>query len=76
VGCIFLSLMTKSWQCGNIKWNRYFCTIGCLGIARGDTTKKITKQFGLSPEEIAKRKRYNKSFVEKRTLVLTCCYNR
>jgi hypothetical protein len=45
-----------------------FFTIGCLGIARGDANKKRTKQFGLSPEEIAKRKRFNKKFVEKRNL--------
>jgi hypothetical protein len=45
-----------------------FFTIRCLGIARGDAQKKRTKQFGLSPEEIAKRKRFNKKFVEKRNL--------
>jgi hypothetical protein len=45
-----------------------FFTIGCLGIARGDAKKKLTKQLGLSHEEIAKRKRFNKSFVEKRNL--------
>jgi hypothetical protein len=47
-----------------------FFTIGCLilGIARGDAKKKRTKQLGLSPEEIAKRKRFNKKFVEKRNL--------
>jgi hypothetical protein len=49
-----------------------FFTIGCLGIARGDAKKKLTKQLGLSHEEIAKRKRFNKTFVEKETLVLTC----
>jgi glucose dehydrogenase len=43
-------------------------TLGCRGIARGDAKKKRTKQFGLSPEEIAKRKRFNKKFVEKRNL--------
>jgi hypothetical protein len=46
-----------------------FFTIGCLlGIARGDAKKKLTKQLGLCHEEIAKRKRFNKSFVEKRNL--------
>jgi hypothetical protein len=45
-----------------------FFTIGCLGIARGDAKKKLTKQLGLSHEEIAKRKRFNKTFVEKRNL--------
>jgi hypothetical protein len=38
-------------------------TIGCLGAK-----KKLTKQLGLSHEEIAKRKRFNKSFVETRNL--------
>jgi hypothetical protein len=47
-----------------------FFTIGFLGIARGDAKKKCTKQFGLSPEKIAKRKRFNKTFVEKRNLGL------
>jgi hypothetical protein len=45
-----------------------FFTIGCLGIAIGDAKKKRTKQFGLSPEEIAKRQRFNKKFVENRHL--------
>jgi hypothetical protein len=43
-----------------------FFKIGCLGIARGDAKKKLTKQLGRSHEEIAKRKRFNKIFVEKR----------
>jgi hypothetical protein len=45
-----------------------FFTIGCLVIARGDAKKKRTKQFCLSPREIAERKRFNKKFVEKRNL--------
>jgi parvulin-like peptidyl-prolyl isomerase len=45
-----------------------FFTIGCLGIARGNAKKKHTKQLGLSHEEIAKRKRFNKKFVEKRNI--------
>jgi hypothetical protein len=53
-----------------------FFTIGCLGIARGDAKKKRTKQFGLSPEEIAKRNRFNKSSLKKETLVLTGWYSR
>jgi uncharacterized membrane protein YczE len=56
-----------------------FFTIGCLGIARGDAKKKLTKQFGLSHEEIllAKCKRFNKKFMSKKeTLVLTCWYSR
>jgi hypothetical protein len=51
-----------------------FFTIECLGIARGDAKKKLAKQLGLSREEIAKRKRSNKSFVENRNLGLTCWY--
>jgi hypothetical protein len=31
--------------------------------------KKLTKQFGLIPEKITKRKRLNKRFVEKETLL-------
>jgi hypothetical protein len=40
----------------------------CLGIARGDAKKKLTKQLGLSHEEIAKCKCFNNNFVEKRNL--------
>jgi hypothetical protein len=41
-----------------------FFIIGCLDIARSGAKKKLTKQLVLSHEEIAKRKRFNKSFVE------------
>jgi hypothetical protein len=43
-----------------------FFTIECLGIARGDAEKKLTKQLGLSHEEIAKRKRFNKGLLKKK----------
>jgi hypothetical protein len=58
VGCIpfFDEKKLAVWK---YQMESIFFTIGCLGIASGDAKKKLTKK-----KEIAKRKRFNKSFVK------------
>jgi hypothetical protein len=76
VGCIFLSLMRRNWQCGNIKWNRYYSREVKLGIARGDAKKKRTKQLVLVPKRSQNASVSTKSSLKKETLILTCWYSR
>jgi hypothetical protein len=53
-----------------------FFTIGCLGIARGDAKKKLTKPLGLSHEGSPNASVSTKILLKKETLVLTCWYSR